>query len=597
MSRKLNSQTERQWQEVDSFEPEKEVETKEAANQATSGSVSTQRESQRQQQQRPEFDLDEAGNRSSSGDGDTEAEEEDDDDDDDEGEESVCSCCCQHAGNTGTISYLSDGNANSLEALDSVLEQTSSQSKRNSRTGQLGLEQHHVSGQQQQHRNSNASSTGGTFCCFHQSPARRNSSAALRSRSGPGEPAGAALLGSSGGDEAANKSPAPASSSTLTSAAAAAAAAAAARKEEKTETESKVEPTNTPFRAETQAEEAPNVTKKDPMKNSCDETKEKNKSPQELEHLEQKRQQKSGQQQPVMQPHESEPEPELEQQPQQDPQEQQERELALLKRRYVLNELIETERDYVADLGKIVEGYLEEIRRQLVDSGVADILTTGVVVPSVLSTSNESGPAQVSSSSQSTSIEQQQRQLRAANTTISHQKHLAGRVAQPSSSTQANSSNSDTSQIANITSNEEQQTVTTTTSAAAVVSTSTTTTTTSTVISSVTIASNKKDEPQSPKWPPLPEALKDGKHKIIFGNIEAIYEFHRDHFLAELERCLDEPQRLGPLFKRYERRLNMYVVYCQNKPRSEVIVSEHLDSYFEVSSLRVISLSFRIASS
>ena len=31
-----------------------------------------------------------------------------------------------------------------------------------------------------------------------------------------------------------------------------------------------------------------------------------------------------------------------------------------------------------------------------------------------------------------------------------------------------------------------------------------------------------------------------------------------------------------------ERRLNMYVVYCQNKPKSEQIVLEYIDTYFEV---------------
>lgn len=31
-----------------------------------------------------------------------------------------------------------------------------------------------------------------------------------------------------------------------------------------------------------------------------------------------------------------------------------------------------------------------------------------------------------------------------------------------------------------------------------------------------------------------------------------------------------------------ERKLNMYVVYCQNKPKSEHIVSEYIDTYFEV---------------
>lgn len=45
--------------------------------------------------------------------------------------------------------------------------------------------------------------------------------------------------------------------------------------------------------------------------------------------------------------------------------------------------------------------------------------------------------------------------------------------------------------------------------------------------------------------------------------------------------CMEHPAELGPLFKRYERKLHMYVVYCKNKPVSEFIVSEHLETYFE----------------
>lgn len=205
-------------------------------------------------------------------------------------------------------------------------------------------------------------------------------------------------------------------------------------------------------------------------------------------------------------------------------QERQEREAALVKRRYVLTELVETERDYVSDLGKIVEGYLEEIRRQLVDSGVADILTTGVVPsqqsavgsPPVAGGQQPGAPA---TGGAEPGAEQPAGQEEA------HQQHQQAPQSSPSSG--------------------QQQ--------------------------------------EAACQPKLPDALKDGKHKIIFGNVEAIYEFHRDHFLLELERCLEEPSRLGPLFKRYERRLNMYVVYCQNKPRSEAVVSEHLDTYFEVS--------------
>ncbi|XP_018907690.2 triple functional domain protein isoform X1 [Bemisia tabaci] len=80
---------------------------------------------------------------------------------------------------------------------------------------------------------------------------------------------------------------------------------------------------------------------------------------------------------------------------------------------------------------------------------------------------------------------------------------------------------------------------------------------------------------------PMPEDLRGGKDKMVFGNIEAIYEWHRDVFLKALEKCLHSPEELGPLFSRCERKLHMYVVYCQNKPVSEFIVSEHIDTYFE----------------
>ncbi|XP_062354316.1 kalirin-like isoform X2 [Cinclus cinclus] len=71
-----------------------------------------------------------------------------------------------------------------------------------------------------------------------------------------------------------------------------------------------------------------------------------------------------------------------------------------------------------------------------------------------------------------------------------------------------------------------------------------------------------------------------GKDKIVFGNIHQIYDWHKDFFLAELEKCLQEPERLAQLFIKHERRLHMYVVYCQNKPRSEYIVAEY-ETYFE----------------
>ncbi|XP_028849439.1 rho guanine nucleotide exchange factor 25 isoform X2 [Denticeps clupeoides] len=78
----------------------------------------------------------------------------------------------------------------------------------------------------------------------------------------------------------------------------------------------------------------------------------------------------------------------------------------------------------------------------------------------------------------------------------------------------------------------------------------------------------------------VPEDMK-GKDKIVFGNIHQIYDWHKDYFLGELEKCVAEPRRLAQLFIKHERRLHMYVVYCQNKPKSEHIVSEYIDTYFE----------------
>uniref|UniRef100_A0A672T5H2 non-specific serine/threonine protein kinase n=1 Tax=Sinocyclocheilus grahami TaxID=75366 RepID=A0A672T5H2_SINGR len=78
----------------------------------------------------------------------------------------------------------------------------------------------------------------------------------------------------------------------------------------------------------------------------------------------------------------------------------------------------------------------------------------------------------------------------------------------------------------------------------------------------------------------VPDDMK-GKDKIVFGNIQQIYDWHKDFFLGELEKCPEVPDRLGPLFVKHERRLHMYIVYCQNKPKSEHIVSEYIDTYFE----------------
>ncbi len=48
------------------------------------------------------------------------------------------------------------------------------------------------------------------------------------------------------------------------------------------------------------------------------------------------------------------------------------------------------------------------------------------------------------------------------------------------------------------------------------------------------------------------------------------------------------------MFKKCERKFQMYVVYCQNKPKSEFIVSEHIHTYFEVSAVLFCSFYFLV---
>lgn len=48
----------------------------------------------------------------------------------------------------------------------------------------------------------------------------------------------------------------------------------------------------------------------------------------------------------------------------------------------------------------------------------------------------------------------------------------------------------------------------------------------------------------------LPQDLR-GKHSIIFGNLEKLYDFHHQHFLAELERCRPCPLAAGRGFLRH----------------------------------------------
>ncbi|XP_046852419.1 guanine nucleotide exchange factor DBS-like isoform X2 [Xenia sp. Carnegie-2017] len=73
--------------------------------------------------------------------------------------------------------------------------------------------------------------------------------------------------------------------------------------------------------------------------------------------------------------------------------------------------------------------------------------------------------------------------------------------------------------------------------------------------------------------PNLPRKLK-GKKGIIFGNIYEIYEFHRDIFLRDLEKCANQPLLVGEVFLAKENEFQMYAAYCKNKPSSEALRNE-----------------------
>jgi len=60
----------------------------------------------------------------------------------------------------------------------------------------------------------------------------------------------------------------------------------------------------------------------------------------------------------------------------------------------------------------------------------------------------------------------------------------------------------------------------------------------------------------------VPDDMK-GKDKIVFGNIHQIYDWHRDFFLGELEKCLEDPEKLGSLFVKHVSTITLFI-FCSD---------------------------------
>lgn len=79
----------------------------------------------------------------------------------------------------------------------------------------------------------------------------------------------------------------------------------------------------------------------------------------------------------------------------------------------------------------------------------------------------------------------------------------------------------------------------------------------------------------------IPQALR-GQRNVIFGNVEKICEFHQQYFLNELERCENNPLKVGAVFLEHESKFYLYALYNKNKPKSEALMSEYGSRFFKV---------------
>uniref|UniRef100_A0A4W5NZX9 Quattro n=1 Tax=Hucho hucho TaxID=62062 RepID=A0A4W5NZX9_9TELE len=86
--------------------------------------------------------------------------------------------------------------------------------------------------------------------------------------------------------------------------------------------------------------------------------------------------------------------------------------------------------------------------------------------------------------------------------------------------------------------------------------------------------------------PDVPQDLR-GQGGNIFGNLEKLHDFHRHHFLKELEGCLQEPFRVGRCFLRHRESFGLYALFSKNKPQSDSLLINHGHDFFKQKQLQL----------
>ncbi|XP_068455068.1 puratrophin-1-like [Clinocottus analis] len=86
--------------------------------------------------------------------------------------------------------------------------------------------------------------------------------------------------------------------------------------------------------------------------------------------------------------------------------------------------------------------------------------------------------------------------------------------------------------------------------------------------------------------PDVPQDLR-GQRGSVFGNLEKLHDFHRHHFLHELESCVSEPFRAGRCFLRHRESFALYALYSKNKPQSDRLLIDHGQTFFKQKQLQL----------